>query len=229
MRWSFPIGRLFGVPVRIHYTFPLFLLYVGGRTYFQEHDWGATLEMAFLSVLLFGCVLLHEFGHVLAARHFGYGTRDVTLLPIGGVARLDQVPEDPRQEIWVAIAGPLVNVAIALILLPLVGLKLLLSADGFWDVIWDSPMAALLVSNLAIACFNLLPAFPMDGGRVLRALLARRLDYVRATWIATRLGRVMAVLFCVLSFWGYPHLALVGIVVWVIAGRENAMVASQAQ
>jgi Zn-dependent protease len=160
---------------------------------------------------IFGCVVLHEFGHALAARLFGIGTRDVTLLPIGGIARLDRMPDDPRQELWVALAGPAVNVAVA----GLLGIWLFLTGLGT-----GSFAASLLSVNLAMVVFNMLPAFPMDGGRVLRALLSRRIGHVRATETAARIGRGAAIVFGLLGLLWSPMLILIAVFIWFGAGQE---------
>jgi Zn-dependent protease len=171
MGWSIAVGSVAGTTVRIHVTFLLLLAWIFGVNYFSGGPpaaWGALLFV----VLLFLCVLLHEFGHIFTARAFGVSTPDVILLPIGGVSRLERIPEKPSEEFLVAIAGPAVNVVIAVLLILFAGAKLgmdsLVSIEntsaGFID--------RLAEVNLFLALFNLIPAFPMDGGRVLRALLA---------------------------------------------------------
>ena len=229
MRWSFPVGRLFGVQVLVHATFPLLLIYVALESLAASHDIHRATQMVVLTLLMFGCVLAHEFGHVLTARRFGCQTRNVTILPIGGVANLESLPEKPWQELLMAAAGPLVNAAIVLALLPIVGLKVLLSSTANDpDALLDNLPLMLMAANVFMAVFNLLPAFPMDGGRMLRALLAMRISYVRATQIAARVGRILAVVFCAASFWTSPTLAIIGVVVWIGAGREASVVTSRA-
>jgi Zn-dependent protease len=227
MRSSLHLGTLFGIPVRLHWTFLLLLGFVA----FSEAVVSGSLEAALGGVVfvsaIFGCVVLHEFGHALAARRYGIGTRDVTLLPIGGVARLERMPDQPRQELVVALAGPAVNVAIA----GLLGIWLFLTgfgpADGL-SLTTGSFATRLLSINLALVVFNMLPAFPMDGGRVLRALLAERTSYVRATDMAAAIGRGMAILFGVAGVLWNPMLILIALFVWTGAGQEAEMVRHRA-
>ncbi len=224
MKWSWRVGEFLGIRVYVHATFLLLIGWIALTQLIQ----GRTLQSAMAGVLftmaIFLSVLLHEYGHALAARRFGIGTRDITLLPIGGVARLERMPEDPKQELWVALAGPAVNGAIsgALFMLliaagaiqPLSGL----SATG------GPFLERLMVANIFVALFNLLPAFPMDGGRVLRALLATRLPYVRATRIAGFLGQGMALLFGLAGLFDNPFLLFIALFVWIGAAQESAAV-----
>jgi Zn-dependent protease/CBS domain-containing protein len=176
-----------------------------------------------LFLLLFACVLLHELGHALTAQRFGYPTREITLLPIGGIARLERMPEDPRESLWITLAGPAVNIAIAAVLY--VGLR----ATDTWQPIRHVSVTSgpfferLMLVNLSLVIFNMLPAFPMDGGRALRALLATRLDDRRATHIAARLGQGMAVLFALVGWLANPLLILIALFVWTGAAQEAAM------
>ena len=191
MSWSLNIGSVAGTAVRIHVTFLLLLAWIFGVNYISGGPQAAWNGLLFI-VLLFLCVLLHEFGHIFAARGFGIRTPDVILLPIGGVSRLERIPEEPRQEFLIAIAGPAVNVVIAFLLVLIGGANFSaehLSALENGNVSMIDRLAAV---NLFLALFNLLPAFPMDGGRVLRALLASRLGYVRATEIAAMIGQGVA-------------------------------------
>lgn len=217
-RWSFSLGRLFGVEVRMHVTFVLLLAFVGVA--FGLHGGlAAALGGVVFFALLFLCVLLHEFGHALAARQFGIRTRDITLLPIGGLARLERLPERPAQELWVAVAGPLVNVVIAAGLF--IGLVLGGRELPTWGTVADGSLAArLLAANVFLVLFNLLPAFPMDGGRVLRSLLAMRMPFARATRIAARIGQGMAVVFGFAGLFLNPLLILIALFVWIGAAQE---------
>src|SRR6185503_19517713 len=193
MKWSWRLGRIAGIALYVHATFLLLLAWVAISEYQSSHDAAAAARGVIFVLAVFAMVVLHELGHALAARRYGVKTRDITLLPIGGVARLERMPREPKQELWVAIAGPLVNVAIAITLFILL-VAIRLSKSTFLAS-QDSFITLLMRINLFLIAFNLLPAFPMDGGRVLRALLARRLEYVRATRIAARIGQVMAIFF----------------------------------
>jgi len=229
MRWSLKLGKIAGIDVYLHWTFFLLL----GLVFFSDLGQGTGVPAAIQAVLfvlaLFACIVLHELGHALAARRYGIPTRDITLLPIGGVARLERMPRDPKQELWVAVAGPLVNVAIAICLV------VTLSVIRFGRIGVLAPISGflwpLLLMNLFLVAFNMLPAFPMDGGRVLRALLACKLEYVRATRIAARIGQAMALLFIAAGAFGYmtgfkalsapqPMLVLIGAFIFIGARNE---------
>jgi Zn-dependent protease/CBS domain-containing protein len=222
MKWSWTIGRLAGIDIRIHATFFLLLVWFGALAWFGTRSVTSALQGVTLVLVIFCCVVLHELGHALTARHFGVGTRDITLLPIGGVARLRGMPKDPRAEMLIAVAGPAVNLAIAatlwVMLQPFGGAGTL--ADVFSG---QAPfLAVVLWLNLILAVFNMIPAFPMDGGRVLRAALSIRLGSVRATRTAARIGQVLAAGFVVLGALYNPILMLAGIFVWFGATMEAA-------
>jgi Zn-dependent protease len=221
------VGTLLGIPVHLHWTFLLLLGFVALSQAFVYGSLSAALGGVVFVSAIFACVVLHEFGHALAARRYGIATRDVTLLPIGGVARLERMPDDPGQELVVALAGPAVNLAIAGLLGVWLTLGGFVSPGGL--SLTDGSLAARLLSvNLALVVFNMLPAFPMDGGRVLRALLARRTSYVRATDVAATIGRGMALLFGVAGLVWNPMLILIALFVWTGAGQEAAMVRNRA-
>ena len=171
---------------------------------------------------VFACVVLHELGHALMAWRFGVRTKDITLLPIGGVARLERMPDDPRQELWVALAGPAVNVLIAAVLVfvsAIIGIAF--DWRGFeWT--GSNLLTDLIDVNIWLVLFNVIPAFPMDGGRVLRALLAIRMDYVRATVIAARTGQALAFVFGLVGLFGNPFLVFIALFVWLGAEQEAA-------
>lgn len=227
MSWSLNIGTVAGTAIRVHVTFLLLLAWIFGIDYIAGGLQAAWNGLVFI-VLLFLCVLLHEFGHIFTARAFGIRTPDVILLPIGGVSRLERIPEQPRQEFLVTIAGPMVNVAIALILVFIGGANLSaerLAALGSADVSMIDRLAAV---NLFLAIFNLIPAFPMDGGRVLRALLATKLGYVRATEVAATIGQGVAFLLGFLGLFFNPLLIFIAIFVYLAASAEAHLVATRA-
>lgn len=235
---SIKLGKAFGIGIYVHWTFLLLL----GMVFYLSYNGsvqGSLVVVLFL-LSLFGCVLLHELGHALTARHFGISTRDITLLPIGGVARLERMSEKPWEEFWIAVAGPLVNVGIAAVLfLALV----ILVAMGGMDVLAGVPrelteipgipahafvpmiLVGLLGMNLQLVVFNLIPAFPMDGGRIFRAILSSYIGFRQATEAAALVGMVMAGL---IALWGFevmrqtfnPLVMLVGLFV-LVAGQQE--------
>lgn len=228
MKWSWKLGKFAGIDVYIHTTFLLLIGFIGYSSWQQGGSLAAVVSGVGFILLLFLCVVLHEYGHALTARKFGIKTRDITLLPIGGVARLERMPDDPRQELWVALAGPAVNVFIAALL------SVILFIIGGFGALFSigasssSFISRLVAINITLVLFNLLPAFPMDGGRVLRALLSLRLEYARATRIAARIGQGMAALFAIVGFFSNPFLLFIAFFVWVGAGQESSMVQMKA-
>jgi len=224
MSWSWRMGRIAGIDVYVHFTFLLLLGWVGLQFYLAHGDVVEAVDGLIFILTLFGIVVLHELGHALAARRYGIRTRDITLLPIGGVARMERMPEDPRQEIVVALAGPAVNVVLATgIYLGLV-LGRGLAPPSEVVSVGGSFLDQLFWVNVSLAVFNLIPAFPMDGGRVLRALLALRLDYVRATQTAASIGQGLAVVFGFLGLFSNPMLIFIALFVWLGAAQEASMV-----
>jgi len=218
MRWSLHIARIVGIDVKVHFTFFLLLAFYGLLFFGMGGPAAAVVGVAFICIIFF-CVLLHEFGHALAARRYGIHTPDITLLPIGGLARLERMPDKPSEELVVAICGPLVNVVIAGLLFPFTGPDFSLRLDRMDSSLLDMVCAA----NVMLVLFNLIPAFPMDGGRVLRSLLAMRLDYVRATNIAANIGQTLAVFGGLYGLWkGHPMLALIALFVFFGAQSEAA-------
>jgi len=221
MGWSIPIFRIAGIQLRIHVTFVLLIAWLAFGYYAQGGSPAAAEGVIFV-LLLFLCVVLHEFGHALAAKSFGINTPDITLLPIGGVARLERMPEEPKQELVIAVAGPAVNVVIAL------GLFV---AGGSFINPFVNPAAPervglvsqLLIINVLLVAFNLLPAFPMDGGRVLRALLAARMSYARATQIAATVGQGFAFVFGFIGLIWNPFLIFIALFVYIGASQEAAL------
>jgi Zn-dependent protease len=216
MGWSIPIFRVAGIQLRIHLTFLLLIAWLA----FTYYGSGRSPEAAFWAVLilvLFVCVVLHEFGHALTAKAFGINTPDITLLPIGGVARLERMPEEPGQELAIAAAGPMVNVIIAL------GAFAGGARFHYPPTLQHGFISGLLTINVVLFLFNLLPAFPMDGGRVLRALLATRMPYARATQVAATVGQGFAFAFGFVGLLWNPFLIFIALFVYIGASQEAAL------
>jgi Zn-dependent protease/CBS domain-containing protein len=218
MSWSIPILRIAGIQLRIHITFLLLIAWIAI---------GSTSAAIFV-LLLFVCVVLHEFGHAIAAKGYGINTPDITLLPIGGVARLERIPEEPRQELVIAAAGPAVTAIIALCL------YIVIAARGGAELAAPVSTGDLVLNlfriNIWLLLFNLIPAFPMDGGRVLRALLATRMSYARATQVAANVGQIFAFLFGIVGLFGIPgffpanpFLIFIAFFVYLGASQESAL------
>lgn len=222
MSWSISIGSVNRTAIRLHFTFILFLVWMGASLYLQGGVPAAVSGITFI-ILLFLCVVLHEFGHILAARHFGIHTPEVVLLPIGGVSRLERIPERPREELIVALAGPAVTLAIAVALIAILGgfpdpRDILAAANG------RILLAQLAYANLGLLIFNLIPAFPMDGGRVLRALLSIRLGHVRGTRISAKAGQIAAIIFGIIGLMtGHVLLVVIAFLVYLAAGAEAGL------
>jgi Zn-dependent protease len=220
MKWSWNVGRFAGIDLKIHLTFVFLLVWIAFGTLMAGGDMTTVIGDVLLILALFLCVILHEYGHALTARVFGIQTQGITLLPIGGVARLEKMPEDPKEELVVAAAGPAVNLVIGAALL----VSLLIS--GFFASPMDiSSMTEnfwvqLMTMNFSLVAFNLIPAFPMDGGRVLRGLLGLRMDRVKATKIAANIGRGIAVVMGLVGIFINPWLVLIALFVWSGAGAE---------
>jgi len=223
MRWSVKIGKFLGIDVYMHLTFLMLVGWVALVHWQRGQSAAAALAGVVFILAIFMCVVLHEFGHALMARRYGVATRDIILLPIGGVARLEKIPSQPMQELWVALAGPAVNVIIAAVLF------VWLRATASWEplqslTVTTGPLLErLLAVNVLMVVFNMIPAFPMDGGRVLRAALALRLDYNRATQIAASIGRGIAVLFGLMGLVYSPFLLFIAVFVWLGATQEAGM------
>jgi Zn-dependent protease/CBS domain-containing protein len=221
MGWSIPIFRVAGIQLRIHITFLLLIAWLAFGYYAEGGSAVAASRVIFV-LLLFLCVVLHEFGHAFAAKAFGINTPDITLLPIGGVARLERMPEEPVQELVIAVAGPLVNVVIALGLLVAGGGQAFVNPSTS-TMEGGGLIAQLMTINILLVLFNLLPAFPMDGGRVLRALLATRLSYARATQIAASVGQGFAFVFGFIGLIWNPFLIFIALFVYIGASQEAAL------
>ncbi|MEX2175567.1 MAG: site-2 protease family protein [Pirellulaceae bacterium] len=231
MSWSIRVGRFLGVDLYVHLTFLLLLAWVVIWQYLQTRNWVIALsELLFVS-LVFGIIVLHEYGHAVAARQFGVATRDITLLPIGGVARLERIPENPYQEFVIAVAGPAVNVALGVLCLAwLLATGSLRAELTTLSENWlaGGLVAKLLAINILLVLFNMLPAFPMDGGRVLRAVLAMNMDYLLATQIAARVGQILALLLGFVGLFGAPMLLFIALFVWIGATQEASATAARA-
>ncbi|MGH9434326.1 MAG: site-2 protease family protein, partial [Terriglobia bacterium] len=217
------ICRIAGIDLYIHATFWLLILFILFLYWMHGHDAVTALWGVIFVMVIFACIVLHELGHALVARRYGIKTRDITLLPIGGLARLERMPDDPRHEFWVAVAGIIVNLIIAgaiFVLLTVLGIRV--SAGFQW--VGGNFLNKLMWVNVWLALFNLIPAFPMDGGRVLRALLATRMEYTQATQIAARIGQAIAFFFGLVGLVTGDFLLLfIALFVWMGAEQEAAM------
>lgn len=224
MKWSWQIGKLAGIGIYVHATFLILVGWIAIVYWNAHHSVAAVVGGIAFIVALFACVVLHELGHALAAKRYGIETKDITLLPIGGLARLERMPKEPRQELVVAIAGPLVNVVIA----GAIYIALLLSGTSVsitGATLMGAPfLTQLMYVNIVLVIFNMLPAFPMDGGRVLRALLASQMDYTTATRHAANVGQLMALGFGVIGFLANPFLILIALFVWIAGAQEAGAV-----
>ena len=217
MGWSLKLGKWFGIEVNLHVTFLLLIGFLALTGFATTRNAGAVAGNIGFLLVLFLCVLLHEFGHALAARRYGISTKDITLLPIGGVARLERMPTEPKQELVVALAGPAVNVVIALALLPIIAV----SDVAFFE--------RLFTTNLFLVAFNMIPAFPLDGGRVLRAGLALKLDYAKATSTAAAIGQGFAVVLGIIGVFTNPFLILIAVFIWFGAAGESQVAQTQSK
>ncbi|MBC6939787.1 MAG: site-2 protease family protein [Chloroflexi bacterium] len=230
MSWSLKLFKVKDIDIKVHMTFVLILIWAAYRWSLStgEGIQGAVFGVV-ATLLLFLSVTLHELGHSLQAIKFGVRVKDITLMPMGGLARLDEIPEEPNKELRIALAGPLVNFAIAALLVgvgALLDARALISLDelqaSLGGVSWSGLLAYLTSANLLLGLFNLIPAFPMDGGRVLRALLAKKMNHVKATQVAAQVGQGLAFL---MGLWGFISgswtLVIIAVFVWMGAGQEN--------
>ncbi len=223
MRWSFPLGRVFGIRIGVHATFVLILIWFGWLGW-QHGGMNSAMWALALVLVLFTCVVLHELGHSVAAKFFGIEVHSITLLPIGGVAAMKAIPEEPHKELIIAVAGPMVNVVIVAVLVLAVG-----GMPGWADMpVLPGTVGELanhiLLANIVLVIFNMIPAFPMDGGRVLRSMLASVIPYGSATAWATGIGQFLSVAFFVMGFWITPLLMIIAVFVFLGAESENRMV-----
>ena len=223
MNRSLKIGSVAGIGIFLHWTFAVLLVGIFAFYLYQGTTVVAALIGVAMILVVFGCVVLHELGHALMARRYGVPTEHITIYPIGGVARLQRIPEEPVKEFWIALAGPAVNVVIAFIL----GIALVVTGGSLVPTDLMQPdggrfLATLMWLNVILVVFNLLPAFPMDGGRILRALLATQMDYARASQIAANIGQGMAVLFGIVGLFVFnPFLIFIALFVFFGAQQES--------
>ena len=232
LRGSIPLFRFRGIQVFLHWTFLLLPAYIALTGISEGSSWQGIATDIGQILIVFGCVVLHEFGHALTAARFGVATKDITLLPIGGVASLERMPEEPRQEFWITVAGPMVNLVIAgiaFLVLAVLGITQL-TTHTFSDLSsWTGVLTFLFVANISLFLFNLVPAFPMDGGRILRSALGMWMPRPKATRIATVIGRILAVGFVAYGLYsGAAILAIIGIFIFMAAGSEARMVQQKA-
>jgi len=229
MSWSIKLGRIFGIDIKVHLTFLLILVW-GALNYGGS---AGPLYGVAVTLALFTLVLLHELGHGLAAIGYGIPVKDITLLPIGGVARLERMPEKPLHELVVALAGPAVNVILAMVLLPIVAVLAVMQGVPLSAGMLMQPgllglLVFLLTANISLAVFNMIPAFPLDGGRVLRAILGFFVDYQQATQAAVTVGRILAIGLGLLAvFNGQISLALIAMFIFFVGGQEGQAVAAR--
>ena len=223
MVWSISIGRIAGTEIRVHVTFFLLLAWIG-IAHYRHGGADAALQGIIFILIIFACVVAHEFGHIFAARRYGIHTPTVTLLPIGGVAQLERMPEKPQREFIVALAGPAINFAIAGLLIFVLGAQVDKTVLGSIENPQVSFAARVASVNLFLGIFNLIPAFPMDGGRILRALLSLRYSRVIATKIASNIGQILAFFFGFLGLLGNPLLIFIAIFVYLAAAAESQSV-----
>jgi Zn-dependent protease len=227
MKWSIRIGRLAGIDLYMHVTFLLLVGWVAFMYWRQGQSIGSAVLGVIFILTVFLCVILHELGHALTARRYGIKTRDIILLPIGGVARLERLPTQPLQELWVALAGPAVNIVIAAGLFTFLKLTASLEPLQTMTLTTGPFLERIMAINIFLVAFNMIPAFPMDGGRVLRALLATRTEYSRATQIAASIGQGIAVLFGMIGLFFNPLLLFIAFFVWIGAAQEASLAQMQ--
>jgi len=223
MKWSFEVTRLFGIPLRIHVTFLLLLLFVamGGG---PATEGASPLNRVVTVVLVFACVVVHELAHSLTAMRFGVNVRAIVLLPIGGVSQMQEMPEDPVQEIKVSVVGPatsLLLAAVFFVLASAAGEDVTPRDAARFTIFGPNLLTNLFWINLALGLFNILPAFPMDGGRVLRGILATRMDHTKATRLAVEIGQAIAILMFFLGVFYNWFLALIAIFIYLGAEGEE--------
>lgn len=230
MKANLNLGSVSGIKIKVHWTFFFLILWI----VFDELKRGGNIDSILFNVVfvlaVFFCVVMHELGHALTAKHFGINTKKITLLPIGGMASLDKIPESPKQEFLVVMAGPMVNIFIAIILAFIISVQeiIRLNISEYLDMLksftLENFLFYLFIVNIGLVVFNFIPAFPMDGGRILRALLALKLNRVKATQIASSVGQFIAVLFLLIGLVYNPFLIFIALFIFLGAFSENKMV-----
>lgn len=225
MKWSIYIGKVSGIKIFIHWTFVLLIVWIAFMDYLLGKDFlQASVSVLFI-LSVFICIVLHELGHALMAQYFNHKTKDITLLPIGGMSRMEEIPEKPKEELLVSLAGPMINLLIAAILYPLI--QWFSEVPGIFTNLFvtkETFLFNLYIVNIALVLFNLLPAFPMDGGRVFRAILSFFMDRVAATNIAVKAGQMIAVLLFLIGIFYNPLLTIISILIFIFAQAENDFV-----
>ena len=222
MKYSLRLGKVSGIKIEVHWTFLILIAWIIFSSLRTNADSAETIWSLLLVLAVFACVILHELGHALAAKKFNIKTTSITLLPIGGLAQMEQIPEKPKEELIIAFAGPAVNLIIAALIYPMTSISSLPDLEQ----LNEKPEAgnflnALMSLNVWLAIFNLIPAFPMDGGRVFRALLSFKLGHVRATQIAASVGQVLGMGFVFFGFFYNPFLIFIGLFIYLGAGSES--------
>lgn len=223
MKWSWKLIRIAGIDIYVHATFFILILWIGLSYWSVTGTLTGVINGISFILALFVCVVLHEFGHALTARRFGIRTQSITLLPIGGVASMEKMPDDPRQEIAVALAGPAVNLVIAFVLWLWLSLSNIVVPVDSATLTGGSFISQLMIINIVLAVFNLVPAFPMDGGRVLRASLAMRMDHNSATQAAAKVGQGFALFLGLMGLLYNPFLIFIALFVWIGAAAEAGL------
>lgn len=224
MKWSWKVARIAGIDVFIHSTFFILIAWIGFSYWITQRSLIAVANGVIFILLLFLIVLMHEFGHSLAAKKFGIATRDITLLPIGGLARLERMPKEPKHELWVALSGPMVNLVLAVIFFGWLFFTGGLNGLTSTTVTEGTMLQRVAFANMILLLFNLIPAFPMDGGRVLRAFLAMRMEYTQATQTAATIGQGFALIFGLIGLLFNPFLIFIAFFVWIGASQESSSV-----
>ncbi|MBK9733791.1 MAG: M50 family metallopeptidase [Saprospiraceae bacterium] len=221
---SWKLGTFWGIPVKVHWTFGLLILFVSYSAFASGDKLVQGLGLITYVLVLFLCVILHEYGHALTAKKYGVYTKDIIISPIGGLARLESMPEKAVQEFFIAIAGPMVNLIIGLFLAVILYFTTGRMIPEISDFKFDEPIEFIryiIWMNFALFLFNLIPAFPMDGGRILRSLLSIKLGKVRATKIAAGIGRIIAIVFVIIGIFNQQlSLSLIGLFIFMMAGNE---------